>query len=233
MRRQIVRKSFSYTIAGLAVSVTLLSAGAAGAAIVNNGGFETSDFTGWNVVVGAVTPPTNTAPVVIQYGQASGYPTGAFGEAVPSPDGSNHGAYFSADGTGQNINQTVSLSAFTTYRLSYEVYAPQNGLNNPFQAFFQGSVDSYLLPLVPASTTDLATPHWVTYTGTFSTGAVNPGILTFEFTGTGAYAADVVLDNVSIATVPEPSTWAMMLLGFAGVGFMAYRRKSKPALIAA
>ena len=33
--------------------------------------------------------------------------------------------------------------------------------------------------------------------------------------------------------VPEPSTWAMMLLGFAGVGFMAYRRKSKLALMAA
>jgi hypothetical protein len=33
--------------------------------------------------------------------------------------------------------------------------------------------------------------------------------------------------------VPEPSTWAMMILGFAGVGFMAYRRKSKPALMAA
>jgi hypothetical protein len=27
--------------------------------------------------------------------------------------------------------------------------------------------------------------------------------------------------------VPEPSTWAMMLLGFASIGFMAYRRKSK------
>jgi len=25
--------------------------------------------------------------------------------------------------------------------------------------------------------------------------------------------------------VPEPSTWAMMILGFAGVGFMAYRRR--------
>ena len=34
-------------------------------------------------------------------------------------------------------------------------------------------------------------------------------------------------------SVPEPSTWAMMLLGFAGVGFMAYRRKSKPALMSA
>jgi len=35
------------------------------------------------------------------------------------------------------------------------------------------------------------------------------------------------------AAVPEPSTWAMMILGFAGVGFMAYRRKSKSALMAA
>jgi PEP-CTERM motif len=33
--------------------------------------------------------------------------------------------------------------------------------------------------------------------------------------------------------VPEPSTWAMLLLGFAGIGFMAYRRRSKPALMVA
>ena len=26
-------------------------------------------------------------------------------------------------------------------------------------------------------------------------------------------------------TVPEPSTWAMMILGFAGVGYMTYRRR--------
>jgi len=32
--------------------------------------------------------------------------------------------------------------------------------------------------------------------------------------------------------VPEPSTWAMLLLGFAGIGFM-YRRKAKPLLMAA
>ena len=36
-----------------------------------------------------------------------------------------------------------------------------------------------------------------------------------------------------LTAVPEPSTWAMMVLGFAGVGFIAYRRKSKPALLAA
>jgi hypothetical protein len=33
--------------------------------------------------------------------------------------------------------------------------------------------------------------------------------------------------------VPEPSTWALMLIGFAGLGFAAYRRKSKSALMAA
>ena len=47
------------------------------------------------------------------------------------------------------------------------------------------------------------------------------------------------LDDMSITgtapitpSVPEPSTWAMLLLGFAGIGFMAYRRKSKSVLMA-
>jgi hypothetical protein len=37
----------------------------------------------------------------------------------------------------------------------------------------------------------------------------------------------------SPGAVPEPSTWAMMLLGFVGIGFMAYRSKNKLALNAA
>jgi hypothetical protein len=35
------------------------------------------------------------------------------------------------------------------------------------------------------------------------------------------------------SAVPEPATWAMTILGFCGLGFMAYHRKSKPALMAA
>jgi hypothetical protein len=34
----------------------------------------------------------------------------------------------------------------------------------------------------------------------------------------------------AVAPIPEPATWFMMILGFAGVGFLAYRRKSNPAL---
>ena len=49
--------------------------------------------------------------------------------------------------------------------------------------------------------------------------------------------ADMFIQNNNFVppagAVPEPSTWAMLILGFAGVGFMAYRRKSKPALMAA
>jgi hypothetical protein len=41
------------------------------------------------------------------------------------------------------------------------------------------------------------------------------------------------LTGTFTAAVPEPSTWAMMLLGFAGLGFMAYRKKSKSASMAA
>jgi hypothetical protein len=29
--------------------------------------------------------------------------------------------------------------------------------------------------------------------------------------------------------VPEPSTWAMMMLGFADLGYMTYRQKRKAA----
>ena len=34
-----------------------------------------------------------------------------------------------------------------------------------------------------------------------------------------------VIGGVSISAVPEPSTWAMMIAGFLGLGLMAYRRK--------
>ncbi|SIO46188.1 PEP-CTERM protein-sorting domain-containing protein [Bradyrhizobium erythrophlei] len=34
------------------------------------------------------------------------------------------------------------------------------------------------------------------------------------------------VEKVNVSAVPETSTWAMMILGFAGVGFMAYRRRN-------
>jgi hypothetical protein len=40
------------------------------------------------------------------------------------------------------------------------------------------------------------------------------------------YNGQFVPASFSVSAVPEPSTWAMMILGFFGVGFLAYRNKS-------
>jgi hypothetical protein len=37
---------------------------------------------------------------------------------------------------------------------------------------------------------------------------------------------DLALNVDSVSAVPEPSTWAMMILGFCGLGFMTSRKKS-------
>ena len=52
-----------------------------------------------------------------------------------------------------------------------------------------------------------------------------PGDYYLDLTGTGGGSAGYG-GTLSVSAVPEPSTWAMMILGFFGVGFMAYRRKS-------
>jgi hypothetical protein len=47
--------------------------------------------------------------------------------------------------------------------------------------------------------------------------------------GSNSYTGNIGYELLgSVSAVPEPSTWAMMILGFGGIGFMAYRRKEKP-----
>jgi hypothetical protein len=41
------------------------------------------------------------------------------------------------------------------------------------------------------------------------------------------YLNNLVITDNSISSVPEPSTWAMMLLGFAGIGLAGYFQKRK------
>jgi PEP-CTERM motif len=43
--------------------------------------------------------------------------------------------------------------------------------------------------------------------------------------GTSGYGGN--LSTTLVEAVPEPATWAMMVLGFFGVGFMAYRRRNQ------
>lgn len=62
----------------------------------------------------------------------------------------------------------------------------------------------------------------------------NPADPTFNI-GTFDLANPFMSQNdvltISVAAVPEPSTWAMMILGFLGLGFLAYRKKATLRLV--
>jgi hypothetical protein len=55
-------------------------------------------------------------------------------------------------------------------------------------------------------------------------------------TGTGGNGVDILVYAQAAPpplNTPEPSTWAMMILGFAGMGFIAYRKANRPSALAA
>jgi len=78
-----------------------------------------------------------------------------------------------------------------------------------------------------------------TVTGTTSLGSINfaPGGITlgdFFYTVTNSPLSIVSIPSGGVTTiqgfvasVPEPSTWAMMLIGFGAIGFAARRRRSQ------
>jgi len=59
----------------------------------------------------------------------------------------------------------------------------------------------------------------------------NPGLIVGGTLGTGLNDQGQVVGIYFGRSVPEPSTWAMLLLGFAGIGFATYRRSRKPATL--
>jgi hypothetical protein len=217
-------------LAGWVCFVALMSTGTSGAAtIVTNGDFETGSLSGWKVDAGS---DTTHPPIVIGYNNTSGFPNGAYGESVPTPiNGLTSGAYFSADTAPQSISQTVALIASTSYLLSFDIYAPQNGRNNPFDASLVATLNGTAIS--NAFSADSLTNGWVYYSTIFVPTAASFYDLALNFKGNGDTAADFVVDNVSIqdnvsltTAIPETSTWAMLILGFASLGFAGYRQKA-------
>jgi hypothetical protein len=53
----------------------------------------------------------------------------------------------------------------------------------------------------------------------------------YDFDSFMSFSNFTVSGSLVSGAVPEPSTWAMMLIGFAGLGFIAYRRTKKSAAV--
>jgi hypothetical protein len=211
----------------IASAILMGSAVAASAAIVTNGDFETGNLSGWTVNAGS--DPAHL-PIVIGYNNTFGFPNGAYGESIPAPiNGLTSGAYFSADAATQSISQSLALGANTAYTLSFDIYAPQNGRSNPFDASLFASLNG--TPVSTVFSADSLAHGWLHYSTSFTSTNAPLYDLELAFQGGGTTAADFVVDNVTvaIAAVPEASTWAMMILGFGGIGFWAFRRKAVAA----
>jgi hypothetical protein len=107
------------------------------------------------------------------------------------------------------IYNTTNLAANTTYTITY------SGDDDVFLAL-NGKV--------------ISQDGGVHAIGQFDTVSFNSGAVDHQLEIFFADRYNVQSElEFNISAVPEPSTWTMMVLGFTGVGLMAYRRKRKPA----
>ena len=113
------------------------------------------------------------------------------------------GINFGANGVLGGGDDTVVNSGPNT-QLVNELFG--RGSGNSFAALCSGCTPAQNQAAIDAAAASPGTPF--SFRGTYSIG---------DFSGSGTF---------DVSAVPEPSNWVMLILGFAGIGFMAYRRKN-------
>lgn len=186
------------------------------ASLITNGSFELGSFTG------APFDTIGNGGTAITGWTVGGNSVDWIGSYWQPQDG-NRSIDLAGDGPG-----TLSQSFATTVNQTYLVQYWMAG--NPDGAPTVKTLNANVIVNVPASFNDTgfdkSNMGWTLKAFTFTANSTT-STLTFIDTDTGPFGP--ALDNVSVAAVPEPATWAMMILGFVGVGFMAYRRKAPSA----
>jgi choice-of-anchor A domain-containing protein len=129
-------------------------------------------------------------------------------------------------GPGDNYNISFSTESATTIIINVSGSFTQGGGEN-----FNG--DTYLNEHVIWNFEDAANVNVKGWHGAVLAGdasvtnssAMEGFLYAKNFTG-GGELHDFPFDGTLPGAVPEPSTWAMMALGFAGLGFLGFRRRN-------
>jgi hypothetical protein len=221
--------------------VALTTAVMAGATLVSNSANAAS------INVANPSFETNTAGLPYTVGCGNSNPTCAYNDGPISgwstsggqtgqqnlgnllaPEDGNLEAY--ANGAGTSISQTVSATAIAgdTYTLDVYVGNRTDGYNGKVAVELNiGGIITDASGLAPVP------GDWSLWTASYVAG-VSGAPITIDLISSGTQGN---FDNVSLTATtatPLPSTWTMLIAGFIGLGFFAYRgTKNRSAATAA
>lgn len=140
-------------------------------------------------------------------------PLSAFGQPASAQDGD----YYSFVQGSQNLTRQFTSTVAGISNLSlWTAGRTNNGGVQTVSIFLNGSN-------VGNFTTSQSTPTW--FERSFAVNLVN-GLNQIEFRGQTRNDQTAFIDNISIGAVPEPSTWAMLVLGFGLIGFALRRSQA-------
>jgi choice-of-anchor C domain-containing protein len=203
--------------AGFAVA-GLLTASSAGAVAIVNGSFENA-----SVDPGAGFTTLGNGSSAIDGWIVGGLGIDYIGGYWQADDGVR-----SIDLSGNNkgsISQLLSgLVVGGVYHVNFALAGnPDGGASTKVAVASDGGSQSQVFSFVQAGNTR-TNMGWTNQTFDFVATASSAN-LTFSATQFDAFGP--ALDNVSISgPIPEPTTWALMILGFGGVGAMIRRRRT-------
>jgi hypothetical protein len=209
-------------LTGITVALTMALAGTANATIS----------------IGSITPGTDPysgpAPT---YDFDTNTPTTSGGAVITT--GTTSGSYAQPYGSTGNY-YSVGPSTSTPGTIDLSSFGDIGSIS-----FIWGSVDSYnVLEFLDASNNVLATfsgnDIFNPANGNQTDPNTNP-VVTFLLSGSDVSDFSTLrltsdtnafeIDNIAVRGVPEPATWAMMLLGFGAMGFALRRRRADNGVI--
>ncbi len=210
-------------IAAVLLSMSALGASCASAATIVDPSFESP-----SVGLGGYQYDPASAPAGVTFdgggaGGAGIQSNGSAWQLAAAPDGSQTAFLQSTGSYGASISLDVSdLTVGQSYRFSFYDALRNGPYNpNPVDVSFDGhDLGTY----TPASTT------WTQATTSSFVAGSTSGSLVFSAPSL-AGDNDAGIDAVAInaVAVPEPATWAVMMLGLFGAGAMLRRRRQDSA----
>jgi hypothetical protein len=200
---------------------TLAIASAANAVVILPGAPLVGDPNTSFITTPNPVPPGYTGPIVATIGH-TGITAGAFSDTFAFTIGltgmGNIGVGSGNITTGVNIADFLGITDLDITSILV------NGVMASLQLQDANHVNCSVRDTNPAVGTCGANEFWSANNVPITGGDLNTIVVSGTSRGMGSYGGNLTFTPA--AAVPEPATWAMMLLGFGGIGWQFRRRRS-------